>query len=122
MRSIITFSIICLLSFTIQAQDNRAEFVEKDGLVYATYYYEDGSIEQEGTFNAEGQLHGLWTRYDVEGNKSSVGQYIDGKKNGKWFFWTGESLKEVDYLNNKIVSVNEWNDRSKLDLQTKKIN
>ncbi len=40
--------------------------------------------------------------------KITVGKYMDGKKVGKWFFWTKDNvIKEVDYDNSKITSVNE---------------
>jgi antitoxin component YwqK of YwqJK toxin-antitoxin module len=84
------------------------------------YYYEDGTIQQKGTFNAKGKLHGTWTSYDINGEKLAVGNYLNGKKTGKWFFWTNNSLKEVDYIDSKISTVNEWKDKTKLAVRNKK--
>lgn len=114
---------VLFISTSIFAQADKEVKLEKKGdLTEATYYYDNGSIEQQGTFNADGQLHGVWTSYDIEGNKVAKGQYVEGKKHGKWFFWAGDSLKEVDYVNHKIVSVNEWNDKTKVAVQNEKIN
>jgi hypothetical protein len=37
-----------------------------------------------------------------------MGEYADGKKSGKWFFWTGSVLNEVDYSNSRIAEVKKW--------------
>jgi len=47
--------------------------------------------------------------YDGAGNKQAIGQYENGVKVGKWFFWDEEGLKEVDYRNNQIAQVVKWN-------------
>jgi antitoxin component YwqK of YwqJK toxin-antitoxin module len=81
---------------------------EKIGdLTKATYYYANGNIEQQGTFNGEGKLHGEWVSYDTNGKKLAIGNYDNGKKVGKWFFWQKGVLKEVDYKNSKIASVSD---------------
>ena len=76
--------------------------------------YDNGSVQQEGTFDKNGKLAGLWTSYDLTGNKLSQGNYDKGIKTGKWFFWTEKALKEVDYVDSKIINVNEWNHKSEL--------
>ena len=52
--------------------------------------------------------------YNLTGNKLSQGNYDKGIKTGKWFFWTEKALKEVDYVDSKIINVNEWNHKSEL--------
>ena len=114
---------VLFMSASLFAQADKKVTYEKQGdLTLATYYYDNDSIEQQGTFNADGQLHGEWTSYDIEGNKIAIGQYVEGKKHGKWFFWTADSLKEVDYDNHRIISVKDCNDKTKVAVQTKKIN
>jgi hypothetical protein len=44
----------------------------------------------------------------------TVGNYVEGKKVGKWLFWSGNKLKEVDYIDSKIASVSEWTDKVQL--------
>jgi antitoxin component YwqK of YwqJK toxin-antitoxin module len=93
---------------------------EKSGdVTEATYYYEDGTVQQQGTFNAKGKLHGTWKSYDVNGNKLAVGKYANNKKVGKWLFWTDGKLTEVDYVDSRIVSVNEWKNKTEVAVRNK---
>tara|TARA_B100000809_G_C15103720_1_gene517918 strand:+ start:123 stop:452 length:330 start_codon:yes stop_codon:yes gene_type:complete len=97
------------------AQEKPKAELNKDGdLTVATYYHDNGVVEQQGTFNKEGELHGIWTSYDLNGNKVTVGNYVNNKKVGKWLFWSGTKLKEVDYIDSKIASVSEWTDKVQL--------
>ncbi|WP_204344786.1 toxin-antitoxin system YwqK family antitoxin [Psychroserpens algicola] len=107
------FAILLMFSVTLAfAQEAKKVDVNKDGdLTVATYYYDNGAIEQQGTFNEEGQLHGIWTSYNLDGDKVMVGNYVNGKKVGKWLFWSNNKLKEVDYVDSKIASVSEWTDK-----------
>lgn len=108
---------IFILSLTIAgyAQDKQPTFKAENDLVKATYYYEDGSIKTQGFFKDK-KLTGEWVSFDRSGNKSQIGYYESGKKVGKWFFWDKESLKEINYDNNLIASVNVWKSESKIAL------
>ncbi|MFV5700361.1 toxin-antitoxin system YwqK family antitoxin [Flavobacterium sp. XS2P12] len=81
--------------------------------VKATYFFENGQVQQEGFFE-NGKLEGVWVSFDEKGNKTSSGEYQNGRKTGKWFFWSEKSdngfsnLSEVDYSNNRIASVKNW--------------
>ena len=77
-------------------------------MVQATYFHDNGNIAQTG-FLLKGKLHGQWLMYNTAGKKIASGKYVEGKKAGKWFFWEGEILKEVDYADNRIVNVKKWN-------------
>ena len=106
---------LVFIGTTVAAQNlNQPKLETKGTLTVATYFYDNGSVQQEGTFNKDGVLEGLWTNYDFEGNKLSQGNYSNGIKTGKWFFWTENSLKEVDFVNSKIMNVSEWNRKSEL--------
>jgi len=107
------FAVLLMLSVALTfAQEKPNAELNKDGdLTVATYYHDNGAIEQQGTFNKEGELHGVWTSYDLNGNKVTVGNYENNKKTGKWLFWSGDKLKEVDYIDSKIASVSEWTDK-----------
>lgn len=114
MKKVLVFLMVLSVSFTY-AQDKQQPKLEKKGkLTYATYYHDNGEISQTGTFNADGKVHGEWKSYDLNGNKTALGNYDNGVKVGKWFFWQGESLKEVDYIDSRIVSVNLWEGKTKL--------
>ena len=58
----------------VSAQNKNQPKLETKGiLTFATYFYDNGSVQQEGAFNKDGVLEGLWTNYDFEGNKLSHG-------------------------------------------------
>ncbi|HEX8269926.1 MAG TPA: membrane-binding protein [Flavobacterium sp.] len=76
-------------------------------MVKATYYHENGSIQQQGFFK-EGKLDGQWVSYDVNGNKLAVAEYSKGVKTGKWVFWNDLALNEVSYADNKVTTVKKW--------------
>ena len=102
------------VSFTY-AQDKKETKLEKKGdLTFVTYYHDNGEVQQKGAFNVKGKLQGEWTSFDINGNKVALGTYDNGKKVGKWFFWEGESLKEVDYIDSKIVNVSQWDNKTKV--------
>ena len=113
-KSILLLALLLVAASTYGQADTNVKTEKKGDLTEATYFYADGKIQQKGTFNAEGKLHGTWTSFDVNGKKLMAGTYENNKKIGKWFFWTNNSLKEVDYIDSKIFTVNEWKDKTKL--------
>lgn len=95
------------------AQKERSLELNKDtNLIDVVYYHDNGVISQTGSYTKDGKLQGDWLSYDNNGKKIVSAQYENGKKVGKWFYWTGETLKEVDYTKNTIVQVNEWSSKS----------
>jgi len=115
----IFFATVFLLGGVVTAQtENIKPVFEKQGdLIKGTFYYEDGSVRQEGTYK-DGRLHGEWVSFDQNGEKTAIANYKDGEKSGKWFFWSENKLTEVDYQNSMIPSVNSWkNERSIVDRQ-----
>ncbi|TXE16289.1 nicotinic acid mononucleotide adenyltransferase [Psychroserpens burtonensis] len=110
------FAVIVMLSVALTfAQEKSKVDLNKDGdLTVATYYHDNGAVAQQGAFNKEGELHGVWTSYTAEGNKVTVGNYVNGNKAGKWLFWSNNKLKEVDYIDSRIASVSEWTDKVQL--------
>ena len=106
---------VFLIGGSVMAQVNSPEptFEREGDLIKGTFYYEDGSVKQEGTYK-DGKLHGQWVSYDQNGDKTAIANYENGNKNGKWFFWTEDKLTEVDYQNSVIASVNSWKSESSL--------
>jgi len=104
---------ICSLLFatSLFSQEAKPTYEKVDDLIKATFYYEDGKVNQVGYFKDK-KPHGKWISYDVEGKKLSKGNYELGVKTGKWFFWDGEELSEVNYSNNEIASVKIWDNES----------
>lgn len=93
-----------LMSSIIFAQKETPKLEVVGDMVKATYYYKNGKIQQEGFFK-NGKLEGKWIAYDAQGSKRSVGEYSDGQKIGKWFFWNEAKLSQVDYSNNQVAYV-----------------
>jgi antitoxin component YwqK of YwqJK toxin-antitoxin module len=99
--------VVLLFSGVIFAQEVKPTLEAVGKMVKATYYYENGQVQQEG-FYKNGKLHGKWISYDLNGNKKAIGEYNKGEKTGKWFFWNGDILSEVDYSQSRIASVSNW--------------
>ncbi len=112
--------IICLLllapALALAQRERKVVFLEDKDLYQVVYYHENGSISQQGTLNIQGQLHGQWESFAENGEKIALGNYVNGKKDGKWFFWTNDGLSEVDYNLNGIASVQQWKEGSKVAL------
>ncbi|MEM7484362.1 MAG: nicotinic acid mononucleotide adenyltransferase, partial [Bacteroidota bacterium] len=95
-------------SVCIAAQGTEPTLEKVGKMVKATYFHENGEIAQTG-YLLKGKLHGQWFKYDTNGKKIASGKYDEGKRAGKWFFWEGQILKEVDFADNRIVNVKNWN-------------
>nr|WP_299382526.1 nicotinic acid mononucleotide adenyltransferase [Allomuricauda sp.] len=102
------FFLAVMFSVSMYPQDTEPTFEKVGKVVKATYFHENGNIAQTGYFLGD-KLHGQWFMYDVDGKKIASGKYVDGMKSGKWFFWEGEVLKEVDFVANRMVNVKNWN-------------
>ncbi|WP_400075232.1 nicotinic acid mononucleotide adenyltransferase [Winogradskyella sp. R77965] len=108
MKKIAILLIMLSVSFTYAQKERTLKLDKEKDLIEVTYYHDNGEVSQTGYYTAEGKLHGQWLSFCKEGNKLVSAKYDNGKKVGKWFYWSGNSLKEVDYSNNAIASVNEW--------------
>lgn len=104
------------LSLTgVYAQQKKEQKLNKEtNLIEVTYYHNNDQISQEGTFNLEGKLHGNWISYDEQGVKITEGSYNKGIKTGKWYFWSGDKVKEIIFDNNSIASITESNNKAKV--------
>jgi hypothetical protein len=49
--------------------------------------------------------------FNDQGDKLAHGSYALGVKTGKWLFWQENTLKEVDFINNKMVAITQWNNK-----------
>jgi antitoxin component YwqK of YwqJK toxin-antitoxin module len=100
-----------LFSGGIFAQDAKPVLEPFGKKIKATYFYENGQVQQEGYFE-NGKLEGIWVSYSENGDKIASGEYVAGVKTGKWFFWSQNtnknSLCEVDFSNNQIAKIKNW--------------
>lgn len=60
------------------------------------WYYEDGSLLREETY-VDGYRNGTMTEYDEKGNVITKGEYVDGLKEGPWFFQMQDYREEGSY-------------------------
>lgn len=114
MKKILTIGLLCLATIGF-SQENKPTYKAEGDLVKATYYYENGLVKTQGFFKDK-KLTGEWTRFDTSGNKTQLAYYDNGKKVGKWFVWTKDALKEINYENNTLASVNIWKQESRVAL------
>lgn len=97
-----------MVSVAVFSQRPEPTLVKEGDWTKATYYHENGEVAQKGSF-LNGKLHGDWVMFDLQGTKIASGSYEQGIKTGKWFFWKGDVLSEVDFAANRIVHAREWN-------------
>lgn len=94
-----------MLSGMAFSQNNNPVLEEEGQLVKATYYYDNGKVQQVGYFK-DGKLEGKWTAYNENGTINSIAEYTNGVKSGKWTFNAdGVTTSEVAYSNNQVVAV-----------------
>ncbi|OXB05638.1 toxin-antitoxin system YwqK family antitoxin [Flavobacterium pectinovorum] len=93
-----------MFSGILVAQEGKPELEAVGNKVKATYYYDNGRVQQEG-FYKDGKLDGAWVSYDEKGNKLAVGEYTNGMKTGKWIFFNANNLCEVAFENSQVASV-----------------
>ena len=118
MKKNILFLFALLVGAMSFAQQERVLKLNKNtNLIDVTYYHDNGVVSQTGAYTLEGKLQGEWLSFDTKGNKIVSANYDNGKKVGKWFYWNDKTLKEVDYSNNAIASVNEWTNKESLALR-----
>ena len=43
--------------------------------------------------------------FNEKGDKIALGNYSKGAKTGTWMFWEGDTVKEVNFSNNRIAGV-----------------
>ncbi len=108
MKKLIVFMIMLSVGFTYAQKERTLKHDKEKGLIEVTYYHDNGTVSQTGFYTEDGKLHGEWLSYCTEGNKLISARYDNGKKVGKWFYWSGDTLKEVEYANNAVAKVSEW--------------
>lgn len=110
----IFITLMFIFSFSlVQAQEIEPTYKVEGDKVKATYYFIDGSVHKQGFFKNK-RLTGMWTEFDKKGNKVATGFYEDGKKTGIWLKWNKNKLRQVNYKNNLITSVNTWKEETSL--------
>ena len=103
MKKILIIALVLVAGVTFAQSKPRLEQVGP--LVKATYYFDNGKVQQEGFFK-DGKLDGKWTSYNESGAVVALAEYKEGVKSGKWIIASDKvATKEVDYANNEVVAV-----------------
>jgi len=113
MKNLITLLVIVMAANISFAQEckktcKKDSYVLNDNLIEATLFHDNGVIAQKGYYTQENKLHGNWTSYDINGNKTAEAKYFNGEKTGTWYFYQGDKIREVTYSNSKIAKVKTW--------------
>ena len=100
----------------IKYQDLNTEDLEHvynrfDRVVKVEIFHDNGELYQKG-YLKNNKLHGRWESYDIDGNLAVIGEFIKGKKTGKWFFWSNKNFTEVNFQNNKVISHFKWENQN----------
>lgn len=118
-KIIVILGMFCLgFVFAQDPVEKKVIYKKSGNLVEATFYDTNGNIEQHGFFKND-KREGNWISYTKNGEKKAIGYYENGKMNGKWIFKNGDTLSEVDYLDNKIVNVAQWSNKTKMAIRDK---
>jgi len=88
------------------AQEINPKLEEVDGLVKATYYYDNGVVQQQGFFK-DGKLDGKWVSFDESGNKKAEAQYSNGEKVGKWMFWNQDNSVAIVEYSERVIKTKD---------------
>jgi antitoxin component YwqK of YwqJK toxin-antitoxin module len=108
MRKIFLLALI-MVSGMIFSQNNEPVLEAEGNLVKATYFYDNGKVQQVGYFK-DGKLDGKWTSYDIKGNLQAVAEYTNGVKTGKWMYYSNSvCVSEVDFSNNQVTAIKNLN-------------
>lgn len=69
---------------------------------YVKNYYDNGVLQNEGQMK-DGLPTGVWKFYDPYGKLNQVGEYVMGKRNGRWL---GGDLSKTKYLGDICLNPN----------------
>lgn len=108
MKTRIVMMALLFVGFTYAQQETEPKLENVGKVIKATFFHDNGEIAQTG-YMLKGKLHGQWFKYNREGKKIASGKYENGERSGKWFFWNEGILKEVDFVDNRIANVKNWN-------------
>ena len=109
MKKLILLTFAFLITVVSFGQDQKRELKlnKETNLIDVVYYHDNGVVSQTGSYTADGKLQGEWLSFNTEGKKTVSANYDNGKKVGKWFYYTNGTVKEVDYSSNVIAGLKE---------------
>jgi antitoxin component YwqK of YwqJK toxin-antitoxin module len=84
---------------------------------YAKNYYDNGTLQNEGQLK-DGLPTGIWKFYDPYGKLNQVGEYVLGKRNGRWLHG---DLSKTKYLGDICMNPNLPDLEERMAQQEKKL-
>ena len=81
-------------------------------------YYDNGTLQSEGMMQ-NGLPTGVWKLYDPNGKLHQVGEYVQGKRNGRWL--SGD-LSKTKYLGDICMNPNLPDLEERIETQEKMLN
>lgn len=117
MKKLVLAVVFAFIGLGLNAQDSKvvkeefyangnlkAQFTEvNDDLIQATYFFEDGTVNETGFFKNE-KLTGKWKTYNSDSELLAIGFFTDNRKSGTWSFYKdGEVYQEINYSGNAIA-------------------
>lgn len=113
----IVLILVLLFSSVSFSQNIKKEKIED--LIKVTYYNEDGTIHQEGTFK-NNKLHGKWVMYDSNQDVKTLAFYDKGEKHGLWIIKDEieNKITEILYVENELIFASTYS-KSKVPIDSK---
>lgn len=109
MKKLLLIFTLLLFSVSIYSQTKYLPKTETKGdLQEITLYYENGAIMQHGFYTKEGKLHASWESYNLDGTRKCLATYNYGVKIGTWTYWNDNKVTKIEYDNNKVVKIEEF--------------
>ncbi|MEP6278349.1 MAG: nicotinic acid mononucleotide adenyltransferase, partial [Nonlabens ulvanivorans] len=79
MKKLMIFAVM-MLGAVAMAQEVKPTFEKiEDGIIKATYFHENGTVAQTGTF-LNNKRHGEWISYYADGQKTAKAEYKNDRK------------------------------------------
>ena len=102
MKNVLLLAVLLISSIGF-SQSEKPTLEAEGQLVKATYYYDNGNVQQVGYFK-DGKLEGKWMAYDIKGSLTSIAEYSNGVKSGKWIYYSNNvAVKQLDFTNNQYA-------------------
>lgn len=110
MKRFALLALLVLSATGVFAQEMKKDIyvLTVDDLIEATLHHNNGVVAQKGQYTKDGKLHGEWTSFDAQGNKTAIATYNNGEKTGTWLFFIEDDIKEVTFMDSRIAKVTTW--------------
>ena len=99
---------------------SNQNFKEKVGK--QEYFYSDGDLKEVKTFNTQGELEGKYVYFYGNGRIRKSGNFLNGKEEGLWNFYTyyGTRIGKLIYNKGNVVKYSLWdNFGNKMEVKKK---